>query len=89
MMAGVGGLGIITRVLLRTEGRRQRVRFRGDEMLQAGWGRLCAAARGGDGGAMSQDVVPIEAERQEKAFPQRAQEENSLAQTSILRLLTP
>ena len=38
---------------------------------------------------MSQDVVPIEAERQEKAFPQRAQEENSLAQTSILRLLTP
>lgn len=78
-----GGLDIITRVLLRTEGQRQRVRFREDKMLQAGWGRLCAAAHGGDGGPTSQEIVPVEAERQEKAFPQRAQEENSLAQTSM------
>lgn len=59
-------------------------------MLQAGQGRPCAAASGGNGGDTSQEVVPVEAERQEKAFPQRAQEENSLAQTSTLtlRLLT-
>ena len=74
------GVDIITRVLLKG---RQRVRVRGDEMLQAGRGRPCAAARGGDGGATSQEVVPVQAERKKRLFPRGPRRKTALPRPPV------